>query len=461
MQTYDVVVIGGGPGGYVAASRAAQLGLRTAVVEREEMGGVCLNWGCIPTKALIYNSSLVRLFKQAGEFGIACDNLRYDYAPAVERSRRVVKRLVTGVNSLMKKNKIDVHHGGGFLTAPGRVQVRPDGPELEARNVILATGGRPRAVPGISFDHPAVMSSREAVVLKDVPKSLLVVGGGPIGIEFGYVFSGYDCAVTVVEMLPRILPLEESEISDVVAKQLGKQGLQFRLESRVTALDDVEGGVRARIAGPKGEEDITAERVLVAIGVRGNIEDLGLEALGVETDRRGFIPVDDRMATNVAGIYAIGDVTGKMPLAHVASAQGEVAAEVIAGHSPAPLAYADMPRAVYCHPQVASMGLTEAEARERGLEVKVGSFPFRANGRALGQHDWEGFCKVITDARYGEILGAHFVGPEVSELLPEFGLARTLEATVEDIGRTVHAHPTLSEAAHEAALGALGRAIHI
>ncbi|MDH7568520.1 MAG: dihydrolipoyl dehydrogenase [Armatimonadota bacterium] len=459
MDSYDVVVVGGGPGGYVAAIRAAQLGLRAAVVEREELGGVCLNWGCIPTKALIHNASLVRTVKQGKEFGLSFEGLHYDYGAAVERSRRVSARLVKGVQALMKKNRIDVFRGEAFLSARDRVQVRPDGPELTAKHVILATGGRSRALPGIPFKDPEILSSREAVVLKELPQSLLIIGGGAIGCEFGYVYRAYDVAVTIVEMLPRLLPLEDPEVSAVVEKQFSKQGIQVRTGTKVLSMEVADGGVRARLSGPTGEEEIRADRALVAIGVQGNVENLGLESLGVQTER-GFIVVDEQMRTNVPGVFAIGDVTGKVLLAHVASAQGELAAEVIAGHTPRPLHYDDMPRAVYCQPQVASLGLTEEKARERGYDVRTGVFPFRANGKALGQHDWEGFCKVVIDAKYGEVLGAHLVGPEVTELLPAIGLARTLEGTAEDIAGTVHAHPTLSEAIREAVLVALGRAIN-
>ncbi|HEX2999955.1 MAG TPA: dihydrolipoyl dehydrogenase, partial [Armatimonadota bacterium] len=390
MEPYDVVVIGGGPGGYVAAIRAAQLGLRTALVEREELGGVCLNWGCVPSKALIHNANLVNTLKNAKEFGISFDNLRCDYAPAVERSRRVSGRLVKGIQMLMKKNHVDVYKGSGFIPAPGKVQVRPDGTELETRTIIVATGGHARTIPGITFDDPLVLSSREAIVMKDLPESLLVIGGGPIGIEFSYVFNAFGCNVTVVEMLPHILPNDEPEIAEVVTKQLTKQGLKIFAGTKMSSLDTTSGKVRAHLSGPKGEEDIEADRVLLAVGVAPNSTDLGLEALGVNI-QRGAIQVDDRMATNVPGIYAIGDVTGKMLLAHVASAQGEVAAETIAGLETKPLRYHDMPRATYCHPQAASVGLTEPQARERGHEVKIGSFPFRANGKALGEHDWEGF----------------------------------------------------------------------
>lgn len=459
MDSYDVVVIGGGPGGYTAAIRAAQLGLRTALVEQSELGGVCLNFGCIPTKALLFNAGLVNLVKQAKEFGIAFDDLQYHYAPAFERSRRVVGRLLKGVQALMKKNGIEVYQGSGYLSAPQRVQVRPNGPDLETKNVILATGGRPRALPGIPFQQPEVLSCREAVLLQEVPKSLLIVGAGPIGMEFGYLFRTYDCEVTLVEILPRVLPLEEPEISEAVARAFVKRGVRIHTESRLVSLEVGNGGVSARIAGPKGETSLCVERVLVAVGVQGNIEGIGLETLGVRTEGH-FICVDDRMATNVPGIYAVGDVTGKMPLAHVAAAQGVVAAEAIAGQAPSPLRYEDMPRAVYCQPQVASVGLSEAQARERGHEVKTGTFPFRANGKALAQHDWDGFVKVVMDAKTGTLLGAHLVGPEVTELLPEIGLARTLQATAEQVALTVHAHPTLSEALHEAVLAALGRPLN-
>ena len=462
-QSYDVTIIGAGPGGYVAAIRAAQLGLKVALVEKEHLGGVCLNWGCIPTKALLRNAEVVSLLGRGKEFGFTVTGLDVDFGAAVDRSRRVSERLVKGIAALMRKNSVEVIEGSGVLKSPHTVEVTLNGGgarTLETRNVIVATGGRARSIPGIVPDGERVLTYREAIVLRDLPRSAVVIGAGPIGLEFAHVWSTYGAAITVVEMLPHALPLEDAEISAEIERAFKRRKVRLLTSTRVQGVEATAGGVRVHVADEKGEQVLEAERALVAIGVRPNSENLGLEAIGVQTER-GNVIVDAAMRTNVPGVYAIGDVTGKLALAHVASAQGLVAAETIAGVETVILNYDMMPRCTYCQPQVASFGLTEAQAAERGHQVKVGRFPFQANGKALGLGDYDGFVKIIADAVSGEILGAHLVGPEVTELLPELVLARHWELTPEEIARTVHAHPTLSEALMEAAHGVFGQAIHI
>ena len=466
--SYDIIVIGGGPGGYVAAIRAAQLGQKVAVVEREALGGVCLNWGCIPTKSLLRNSELANILtSESKEFGFSFDNLKLDYAVAHKRSRQVSDRLVKGIGFLFKKNGVTHIQGTATLTGPKQVRVEPSGQMLEAtKAVIIATGARARSLPGMTIDGPKIITSREALTLTSVPKRLVVVGAGAIGMEFAYVFRAYGAEVTVIEMLPHVLPLEDDETAAEVAKAFKKQGIKTLVNTRTEGVDLTADGVTVRVKdGASGaEQAIAADVVLVAIGVAPNSGGLGLEAAGVATDKRGFIPVDEVMRTNVPGVYAVGDVTGKLLLAHVGSAQGIVAAETIAGHETRPIKdadYAFMPRCTYCKPQVASLGYTEAQAREKGYELKIGKFPFVANGKALGLNEKEGFVKIIADARYGEILGAHLVGPEVTELLPELALAHTWELTATEIARTVHAHPTLSEVIMEAAHAVAGQAIHV
>jgi dihydrolipoamide dehydrogenase len=468
---FDLIVIGGGPGGYVAAIRAAQLGQKVAVVEREALGGVCLNWGCIPTKALLRNAEVINLLGQGGDFGFKIGDLTVDYAPAQKRSRQVSDRLVKGVGFLFRKNNITHVAGTGELVGPKQVKVMPSGQLLEAKSIIIATGARARSLPGMKIDGQRIITSREALELTVVPKRLVVVGAGAIGMEFAYLFRSYGADVTVIEMLPHVLPLEDDETAAEVAKAFKRRGIVALVNTRTEAVDVADAGasdagvtVRVKDQGTGQEQAIPADVVLVAIGVAPNSEGIGLETAGVATDKRGFIVVDEYLRTNVPGIYAIGDVTGKLLLAHVASAQGIVAAEHIAGHETRPIREADyafMPRATYCHPQVASIGYTEAQAKEKGYEVKIGKFPFIANGKALGLNERDGFVKIIADARYGEILGAHLVGPEVTELLPELALAHTWELTTEEIARTVHAHPTLSEALMEAAHAVEGQAIHI
>jgi dihydrolipoamide dehydrogenase len=463
-STYDLVVIGAGPGGYVAAIRAAQLGLHTAVVEREEVGGICLNWGCIPTKSLLRNAEVIDLLQRGKEYGFAFDNLQVDFAAAVKRSRQVSKRLVKGVQGLLASNKIDLVKGEGRLLAPGRVAVEPDGRVLETHHTIVATGAQARSIPSLAVDGEHIITSRHALAREVCPESIIIVGAGAIGVEFAHIYHTYGAQVTLVEMLPRVLPLEDEEICATLAKSLQRSGIKTMTSTRTEGATARDDGVTVQVKHLESgdEETLSAEVVLVAVGVRPNSEGLGLEAVGVHVDQHGFVPVDATMRTNVPGIYAIGDVTGKLLLAHVASAQGIVAAEHIAGHRTQPIEdYAFMPRCTYSHPQVASLGLSEAQARERGHDVNVGKFPFQASGKALALAEREGFVKIVADVTSGEILGAHMIGAEVTELLPELALARTLEATAEEIARTVHAHPTLSEVIMEAAHGVEGQAIHI
>ena len=460
MDGYDVVVLGGGPGGYVAAIRAAQLGMRVALVEKAELGGLCLNWGCIPSKALIFNAEVLDLFHRADEWGIAVQGVQADLEKAVQRSRRVVDRMVKGVAFLMRKNKIDVFRGEGVLRSPTVVEVRPEGQALNTKNVILATGARPRALPALPIDGETVIGSYEALQLGKVPESVVVVGAGPVGLEFAYVWSTYGAKVTVVEALPRVLPQEDEEISTALERALTKHGISFVTGAPVEGLERGEGGATVRLRKDGAEQSLRAEKVLVSIGVQGNSDGIGLEEAGVRVER-SWVPVDERMQTNVPGVFAVGDLTGELPLAHVASAQGVSAAEHIAGRTPPPLDYAKMPRATYCRPEVGSLGLTEAQAREKGYDVRTGSFPFRPNGRALAMGEPDGFIKVVADGKTGEIVGIHMLGVGVSELLGEASLARTLEATPGEFGFAVHAHPTLSEVLKEAALAVRGEAIHI
>jgi dihydrolipoamide dehydrogenase len=465
MSDYDVIVIGAGPGGYVAAIRAAQLGMKTAVVEKEFLGGVCLNVGCIPSKSLLRNAELAHILRErTAEFGFSFENLKLDYAVAVDRSRKVSKRLVQGVGFLMKKNKIDVHMGVARLTARDTVQVTDAEGKTQsftAKNIIVASGAHAAMIPGVKPDGEKVLTYWEAILQTRRPESVVIIGAGAIGVEFATIWNSYGTQVTLVEMLPRIVPLEDEEISAELAKSFQKRGIQMLTGHKVQSVETTDQGVRVRVSDGSSEKVLEAEQALVAIGFKPNTQDLGLEAAGVELNERGFIKIDERMATNVPGIWAIGDVTGQLLLAHVASAMGIVAAENIAGVPTVKLDYRMMPRATYCQPQVASFGLTEAQAREQGYEVKIGRFPFQPNGKALGLGDYAGFVKIVTDAKYGEILGAHMIGPEVTELLPELTLAQSMELTIEEIARNVHAHPTLSEVIMEAAHAAAGHAIHI
>ena len=458
---YDLVVIGAGPGGYVAAIRAAQLGLKSAVVEREALGGVCLNWGCIPSKALLRNAEVVSYFRRAEEFGLRFDNFSADYSMAIDRSRKVVERNVRGVSYLLRKNEVDHITGEATLRGNGVVEVSPNGQRLQAKNIVIATGARPRSVPSLPVDGDKVITSKEAIVLANLPDSIVIVGGGAIGLEFAYLYRMYGVDVTIVELLPRLAPSEDQEISRQIERSFGRHGINIFTGSGVTGVSYGSGGkLQVTVSRGGNEQALACDKVLVAIGVQANSEDLGLESLGVATES-GYVQVDDTMATNVSGIYAIGDVTGKLALAHVASAQGTVAAEAIAGQEPQPLDYIMMPRATYCQPQIASFGLTEAQAVEAGHDVKIGKFNLQANGKAMGMGETDGMIKLVVDSRYGEILGAHLVGPEVTELLGELAITRLLEGTTLELGWLVHAHPTISEIIKEAAMAAEGRPVHM
>lgn len=462
MADYDVVIIGAGPGGYVAAIRAAQLGMKTVVVERDELGGICLNWGCIPTKSLLRNAEVLGLFRRAEEFGIHVDGLTHDFGAAIDRSRKVATRLTRGVTYLFRKNGVEHIVGEGVLRGPGQVEVKGTGQVIEASSVIVATGARPRTLPNLPVDGRLVMTSREALERKDLPESVVIVGGGAIGCEFAYLYNAYGVRVTVIELLPRLLPLEDPEVSQQLERAFRVQGITVLTGTKIVGYEASNGadGIAVNLETPSGNESLTAAAALEAVGIQGNTEDIGLEAAGVATER-GFIVIDEGMRTNVPSIFAIGDVTGKLPLAHVASAQGVAVVEALAGLDTAPLDYGIVPRAVYCQPQVASWGLSEEAAREAGHEIQVGKFPFTANGKALGLGEPQGSVKLVVDARYGAILGAHLIGPDVTELLAELSMTRALEGTADELGAMVHAHPSLSEALKEAALAARGQPIHL
>ncbi len=464
-EQFDVVVIGAGPGGYVAAIRAAQLGLKTAIVEKQWLGGVCLNVGCIPSKALLRNAEIAHILRERGkEFGFSFENLKLDFSVAVKRSRQVSDRLVKGIGFLMKKNNITVFMGKAKLSGPNAVSVTDkDGKliELAAKNIIVATGASSAVPAAWKVDGEKVVTYWEAILQEKLPKSVVVIGSGAIGVEFSTVWSSYGVDVTIVEMLPRIVPLEDEEVSAELEKAFKKRGIKVLAGHKVEAVEATDSGVRVTVSSNGENKILEAEQALVAIGFRPNSRDLGLEEVGVKVSERGFIEINERMQTSVPNIYAIGDVTGKLMLAHVGSAMGILAAEAIAGHEIHPLNYEMMPRATYCQPQIASFGLTEAQAKERGYSVKVGRFPFQANGKALGLGDYAGWVKLVVDEKYGELLGASMIGPEVTELLPELTLAQMMELTPAEIARNVHAHPTISEALMEAAHGAEGQAIHI
>jgi dihydrolipoamide dehydrogenase len=460
MTEFDLVVVGSGPGGYVAAIRAAQLHLKTAIVERAALGGICLNWGCIPSKSLLRNAELLELFQRAGDFGFTLKVERADLADAVARSRVTVHRMVEGIRYLLRKHEVDVIEGQGTLLSDREIAVEPNGMRLRASNIVLATGARARELPGLRVDGERVITSREALAFGRNPRSIVIVGGGAVGCEFAYLFRTYGAEVTVVEQLPHLLPMEDEEISIQLERAFNKRGITVLSKSRVAELTPGEGGVNAVIDRDGERESRQAEHVLVGIGVRGNSDGLGLENAGVRVER-DWVPVDGRMRTNVSGIYAIGDLTGPPLLAHVASAQGVVAAECIAGLEPEPLDYEQAPRATYCQPEVGAIGLTEAQARERFARVDIGRFPFRANGRAVAMGEPEGLVKVVVNHDSGEFAGIHMVGAGATELLGEASLALRVGATSAQVATTIHAHPTLSEAVKEAALAASGEAIHV
>jgi dihydrolipoamide dehydrogenase len=461
---FQVIVIGGGPGGYVAAIRAAQLGRKVAIVERDRLGGVCLNWGCIPTKALLRNAEVLSLAQRGTEFGLQIQGLTADYRMAQVRSRQVADRLTRGVAYLMRKNNITIVPGAARLRSATHVEVQPiDGGAsqvLEGEHIILATGSRERLLPGVTVDGQRVWTSYEALQVETTPESLIIIGAGAVGVEFASVFATYGTRVTLIEMLPTLVPLEDPEIAEVLEQAFRKRGMQILTGTKVDKVEVSDQGVRVVAASPQGTQDLSAAALLLAVGRAPNIETLGLEAVGVAVER-GFVRVSGSQQTSIPNIYAIGDVAGPPLLAHKAMAEGVIAVEQLAGRIPKPLERTNIPNCTYCAPQVASIGLTEPGARAAGREVKVGKFPFRASGRALAMAETEGFVKVVADAKFGEILGVHIVGPEATEVIAEVAALKTLEATIEELFLTVHAHPTLAEALLEAALAADGRALHL
>lgn len=461
--SFDCIVIGAGPGGYVAAIRAAQLGLKTAVIEKESPGGVCLNWGCIPTKALLKTAEVFTTMKHASDFGLETGELGYDFPKVIDRSLKVVDQMTNGVQFLLKKNKIALIKGHATIKTGNQIQVTAEDRAVQTLNygnVIIATGGRARTFPSLPVDEERIMTYRTAIRLKDQPKKLLVVGAGAIGIEFAYFFNSFGTDVTVVEMMDNVLPIEDEEISKALQKSLTKQGLKIKAKTQVESLERSGDGVTALLKTGDKVEQWEGDYCLVAVGVQGNVENLGLDEIGVSHER-SFINVDGNYMTNVPNVYAIGDIIGAPLLAHVASHEGIIAAEHIAGNHPHPMDYGNVPGCTYCQPQVASVGMTEKAAREAGKNIKVGKFPFQASGKAVAIGETEGFVKVVIDADIEEILGVHIVHAEATELIAEAGVARSHEAIASSILETVHAHPTLSETVMEAMGAALGRPIHI
>ncbi|MGB3178835.1 MAG: dihydrolipoyl dehydrogenase [Albidovulum sp.] len=461
-KSFDMIVIGAGPGGYVAAIRGAQLGLSVAIVERESLGGICLNWGCIPTKALLRSAEVFHLMHRAKEFGLKADGIGYDLDAVVARSRGVAKQLSGGIGHLMKKNKITVFMGDATVLAKNKVSVKTDkgSEELSAKSIVLATGARARELPGLEADGDLVWTYRHALQPKRMPKKLLVIGSGAIGIEFASFFNTLGADTTVVEVMDRVLPVEDAEISAFAKKAFVKQGMKIMEKSAVKKLDRAKGKVTAHIETGGKTEMMEFDTVISAVGIVGNIENLGLEALGVKIDRTHVV-TDEFCRTGVDGLYAIGDIAGAPWLAHKASHEGVMVAELIAGGHPHAIKPNSIAGCTYCHPQVASVGLTEAKAKEAGHEIKVGRFPFIGNGKAIALGEAEGMIKTVFDAKTGELLGAHMIGAEVTELIQGYVIGRTLETTEEDLMNTVFPHPTLSEMMHESVLDAYGRALHM
>ena len=459
---YDVIIIGSGPGGYVAAIRASQLGLKTAIVEKEHLGGICLNWGCIPTKALLKSAQVFQYINHAKDYGITVGSAEADFGAVIKRSRDVANGMSKGVNFLMKKNKIDIIDGLGRVKPGKKVEVENDGKKTEytANHIIVATGGRARQLPNVPIDGQKVIEYRKAMSLEKQPKSLLVIGSGAIGVEFAYVYASMGTKVTIAEFMPNIVPVEDEEISKELAKQYKKLGVEIYTNSSVEKVDTSGAGCVSTVKTPSGEIKIETDVVLSAAGVVANIENIGLEETGIKLER-GKIVTDDYYQTNVPGYYAIGDVTKGQALAHVASAEGIICVEKIAGEHPHPLNYNNIPGCTYCSPEIASVGYTEKAAKEAGYEVKIGKFPFSASGKAKAAGAPEGFVKVIFDAKYGEWLGAHMIGTNVTEMIAEVVVARNLETTGHEIVKSVHPHPTMSEAIMEAAAAAYGEVIHL
>jgi dihydrolipoamide dehydrogenase len=463
MSKYDLIVIGSGPGGYVAAIRASQLGMKVGVVEKAELGGICLNWGCIPTKALLKSANVFEYFKHAKDYGIEVKDFKADVAGMVKRSRDVAGSMSKGIQFLFKKNKIDHIAGIGKLKKGQKVEVTDAGgkkTDYEAKHIIVATGGRSRELPNLKIDGKKIIGYREAMVLQEQPKKLLVVGSGAIGVEFAYFYHTIGTEVTIVEFLPRIVPVEDEEVSKALDRAFKKAGMKIHTSSEVTKVDTSGKGCVATVKTPDGEVKMEADIVLSAVGISTNLEGIGLEDVGVKTDK-GKVIVDDFYKTNVPGVYAIGDIVKGPALAHVASAEGIICVENIAGKNPQPLNYNNLPGCTYCSPEIASVGFTEEAAKKAGYEIKVGKFPFTASGKAKAGGNADGFVKLIFDAKYGELLGAHFIGANVTEMIAEIVVARNLETTGHEMIKSVHPHPTMSEAIMEAAAAAYGEVIHI
>jgi dihydrolipoamide dehydrogenase len=463
MSKYDLIVIGSGPGGYVAAIRASQLGLKVGVVEKAELGGICLNWGCIPTKALLKSANVFEYFNHAKDYGIEVKDFKADITGMVKRSRDVANSMSKGVQFLFKKNKIDQIAGFGKLKKGLKVEVTDaEGKktDYEAKHIIVATGGRSREIPSLKIDGKKIIGYREAMILEEKPKKMLVVGSGAIGVEFAYFYNTIGTEVTIVEFLPRIVPVEDEEVSKALDRAFKKSGMKIYTNSEVTKVDTSGQGCVATVKTPDGEVKMEADIVLSAIGIDTNLQGIGLEEVGVKTDK-GKVIVDDFYKTNVPGVYAIGDIVKGPALAHVASAEGIICVEKIAGQNPQPLNYNNLPGCTYCSPEIASVGYTEEAAKKAGYEIKVGKFPFTASGKAKAGGNADGFVKVIFDAKYGEWLGAHFIGANVTEMIAEVVVARKLETTGHEIIKSVHPHPTMSEAIMEAAAAAYGEVIHI
>ena len=463
-MNYDIIVVGSGPGGYVTAIRASQLGLKTAIVEREELGGICLNWGCIPTKALLKSANVFEYISHAADYGITVNGATADFSGMVKRSRDVANGMSNGIQFLMKKNKIDVLKGNGIIKAGKKVAVTDEaGTTTEytaSKGVIISTGARSRELPNLPQDGEKIIGYRQAMTLATQPKKLVVVGSGAIGVEFAYFYNAIGTEVTVVEYLPNIVPVEDEEVSKQLEKSFKKSGIKIMTNASVESVDTKGAGCVVTVKTAKGEEKIECDVVLSAVGIQANIENIGLEEVGIVVDK-GRILVNDYYQTNIPGYYAIGDVVPGPALAHVASAEGIICVEKIAGHHPEPLNYGNIPGCTYCSPEVASVGMTEKAAKEAGYEIKVGKFPFSASGKASAAGAKDGFVKLIFDAKYGELLGGHMIGANVTEMVAELVAVRKLETTGEELIKTVHPHPTMSEAIMEAAAAAYGEVIHL
>lgn len=464
MKEFDLVIVGGGPGGYVAAIRAAQLGMKAAVIEKDKLGGLCLNWGCIPSKALLRSAEVYHLLQHVQDFGLSVSNISFEWQKIIQRSRKVSEQINKGVHFLFRKNKIEHIDGAGRLRKGNLIEVTKDGKavgEYKGKNIIIATGGSHRTIPGVALDRKRVITSTEAMIMSEMPKSMIVIGGGPIGVEFAYFYNAFGCKVTIIEMMPQILPLEDEEVVKALTANFKKSGITIATNAKVSGVNASAKDVTVSYTIDGAEKSVTGEVALMAIGFSGQTGNLGLEEVGVAVEK-SFINVDRRnYSTNVPGIYAIGDVIGAPLLAHVASAEGITCIEHIAGKSPHPVNYNNIPGCTYCQPQVGSVGMTEKQARENGYDVAVGRFPFRPLGKAVAVGETEGFVKLVVDKKYGEILGAHILGSEATDLIAELVAARALESTVHHLMKIVHAHPTFTEAVMEAAADALGEAIHI